>query len=507
MVLAAALAVLAAAAPGASAGTYTVHACSTPHGTPASLDGWMISTTAGSAAQASQTCGQRGGFVSLRLPPGTRVPGDSAMATFTAPPNTVIQQATLLRLFTGSANPHVFWRAFVEGAPGEECVGRGGCPGLPLAERVIPGLGRSRLAVQVFCGAIGSQCVNVPATVEGRLLRATIVLSDDAPPSFAEPPGGALVQPRAEVAGVQEVAVALRDVGGGLRDVRLEVDDRPVATEPMRGCAEPFAAPVPCPLQAGATLRLDTTTLPDGPHRVRVVATDVGGNAVAHGPVDISVRNVPVACAAGTDRALAARFTGRRRRRTRTAGYGARVRVRGQLAGAGAGVRIQPLERVARRGARETPAGPSMTTDARGRFSFRVPRGPSRTLRFAYRRGPTDTTLACSARLRLRVRAPVTLRASRRRLPARRQRARFSGRVRGGFVPRRGVRVNVQAFENRRWQTFESRRTDRRGRFRVRVPFSGRRGTFRLRAVVPTDSAYPFALGRSRTVRVRGGSR
>lgn len=502
--MAAALTALAIAAPAAPAGPYTVHACSTPDGTPASLGGWVISTTAGSAAQASQTCGGGGGFISLRLPPGTRVPGDSAMATFTAPPNTVIQQATLLRSFTGSANPHVFWRAFVEGAPGEECVGRGGCRGLGLAERVVPGLGRPRLVVQVFCGALGSRCENVPATVEGRVLRATIGLSDDAPPSFAGPPGGALVQPRAEVAGMQEVTAGLRDNGGGLRNMTLEVDDRPVATEPVGGCAEPFVAPVPCSLESSATLRLDTTTLPDGPRRVRIVATDVGGNATAHGPVEIVVRNAPVACAAGDAAAVSARFAGRRSGRTLTTGHGARVRVSGRLAG-GAGVPIQPLERVARRGAAETPAGAAVTADAQGRFSARIPRGPSRTLRFGFRAGPNDTTLACSAPLRLRVRAPVTFGAAKRRLPARRQRAAFSGRVRGGFIPRRGVRVNVQAFESRRWQTFESRRTDRRGRFRVRVPFSGRRGTFRLRAVVPTDSAFPFALGRSKTVRVRVG--
>lgn len=76
-------------------------------------------------------------------------------------------------------------------------------------------------------------------------------------------------------------------------------------------------------------------------------------------------------------------------------------------------------------------------------------------------------------------------------------------------MPRRGVCVTVQALEGGGWQTFGSGRTDRRGRFRVRLPFSGRPGTFRLRAVVPTDPAFPFAgplTLRARAGRVAGGT-
>jgi hypothetical protein len=182
--------------------------------------------------------------------------------------------------------------------------------------------------------------------------------------------------------------------------------------------------------------------------------------------------------------------------------YGAAVRLTGRVP-AGAGVEVRQVRRIARRGEREQAVGRPARTRAGGRFSLRVARGPSRTLRVGYRAGPNDPTLTCSVPLRLRVRAPVVLHG--RRLPARRQRTAFSGRVGGGFMPRRGVRVTVQALEGGRWQTFGSGRTDRRGRFRVRLPFSGRPGTFRLRAVVPTDPTFPFALGRSRPVRVRVG--
>ena len=144
-----------------------------------------------------------------------------------------------------------------------------------------------------------------------------------------------------------------------------------------------------------------------------------------------------------------------------------------------------------------------MTTDARGRFSYRVPAGPSRTLRFAYRSG-SEATFRCSKPLAVNVRARVSLSASPRSVVSG-SRVRFSGRLRGGHVPRNGKVVELQAFERGRWRTFRTVRSNRKGAFSYRYRFSFRAAgvTFPVRARVRADAGYPFALGTSNRVRVR----
>ena len=84
-----------------------------------------------------------------------------------------------------------------------------------------------------------------------------------------------------------------------------------------------------------------------------------------------------------------------------------------------------------------------------------------------------------------RVRARVTLTARTCHI-ALRGTARFRGAVRGGYVPKRGKLVELQAFDAGRWRTFETVRTNRRGRFAARYSFkritSGRTYRFRARS-------------------------
>ena len=73
-------------------------------------------------------------------------------------------------------------------------------------------------------------------------------------------------------------------------------------------------------------------------------------------------------------------------------------------------------------------------------------------------------------------------------------------------APGLGKVVTLQARERGRWRDFKSARTRAGGRFAARYRFSrGARGTFPIRAVARAEAAYPYATGRSRTVRVRVG--
>ena len=144
------------------------------------------------------------------------------------------------------------------------------------------------------------------------------------------------------------------------------------------------------------------------------------------------------------------------------------------------------------------PAGPD------GGFTFSVPPGPSRVLRAAYRASPGDPALACSAEARLRVRAGITLRVSDRRV-RNRQRVRFSGEVLGEPIPRAGKLVTLQARVRGRWVTFATPRSTVRGVYRASYRFktTRRTTTFSFRARAPRESAFPYARGTSKVVKVR----
>lgn len=148
-------------------------------------------------------------------------------------------------------------------------------------------------------------------------------------------------------------------------------------------------------------------------------------------------------------------------------------------------------------GAQPAVAG-TVTSGPDGRFFYRLPAGASKRVTFAYR-GAEGTA---SYNVLVRVRAPVSMRASSRTLR--------NGQILGlrGWGPRgtgRGLLVEIQAKRPTGWQTFATTRTRRRGAFRFRYQFTRTLGVtvYKLRARVPFQPTLPFAPGASRTVRVR----
>src|SRR5215211_1984074 len=142
-----------------------------------------------------------------------------------------------------------------------------------------------------------------------------------------------------------------------------------------------------------------------------------------------------------------------------------------------------------------TIAGPD------GHYSLRIPPGSTRRLRVSAL-APGAGALACTV-ARVRTRAGVTLKATRRVRPG--GRVRFRGRLKGLPVPGRGKLVELQAFDGGKWRTFAQPRSRKDGRYRaaykLRRTFGPR--TFRFRARVRRESGYPYELGYSRRVKVR----
>jgi hypothetical protein len=167
-----------------------------------------------------------------------------------------------------------------------------------------------------------------------------------------------------------------------------------------------------------------------------------------------------------------------------------------------AGATLDLHTRVARPGS--VPRVRQITTDSKGRYTYRVPSGASRDLEVAYRAFTSDEGYSALVNARVRVRAAIRLRVSRRAV-RNGNRVRFTGRLVGG--PRRqDASMILYALADRRIPV-TSLKADSRGRFRYAYRFRTvqQRSTFRFQVRSESRPGYPYAAGVSNvaTVAVR----
>lgn len=143
-----------------------------------------------------------------------------------------------------------------------------------------------------------------------------------------------------------------------------------------------------------------------------------------------------------------------------------------------------------------------LQADARGRFSYLLPRTPSGRYRFRFpgsaRFGPGTGELVTLVQARL------SFAASKERA-VNGENVTFAGRLVGRPVPTLGRTVDVQAWiPGFGWRTFATPRTDRKGRFSVPYRFRFTHGLqrYRLRALLERSGDYPYERAASRVVRV-----
>jgi hypothetical protein len=139
------------------------------------------------------------------------------------------------------------------------------------------------------------------------------------------------------------------------------------------------------------------------------------------------------------------------------------------------------------------------TTNAKGQWAFRVPRGPSRILTVGYRARVNDSAHAAQLSLRELVAAAIALHAPKRTVPGRT--VNFRGALLGGFVPKRGVYVSLEIYYAGTWREIALLHADRHGRFGYGYKFASiGSATYRFRAHVPPLPGYPFQGGASHPV-------
>jgi hypothetical protein len=299
-----------------------------------------------------------------------------------------------------------------------------------------------------------------------------------------------------------EVQVTDRFSGIGSGSIELKKTDatawQPLATEVRDG-------------QLVASL--DDAHLPDGVYEMRAFVADRAGNVgltanLADGSkaaVTLPLR-LPTRLRAGVlssvrDRRGKLRQVLRPIARTRV---GRRAKLGGQLtSGDGnpiADAEVLVFEQGPEPGSSPVPVA-TLRSSPKGRFYYVAPPGVSRSVLFQY--AGTPTIRAAEAQVPVRVAAVTSLRVSRRAL-RNGQTARFSGQVKGGFVPAAGKLVELQVLIRGAWQTFTTFHTDALGRWRYDYRFGGTTGrvAYVFRAKVPGEATYPYTAGGSSRAKV-----
>jgi hypothetical protein len=526
----------------AGAATYHVYSCRQPSGAPAPADGWGYSSK-GAYVHAFDSCAGGGAIEAQVDGIGSHPYGDTGVDTYSAPPETTIRSFSLYRYtHAGPVQPFgapldVIGYAY----PGSSVVVIDSCaqstnscsdrgnPSSPFdaANLVTSGGplpdGTNQLILQAVCGgAPGGTC---PATsgeaAEIRTYAVNVLLSDAAPPQ-ASGVSGPLVA-GGELSGTQDVFFTATDRGSGVYSTQVEVDGHgypPTLIDRNGGRCQPigqsgdglrdFAYGQPCKAQASVDIPFDARQLADGPHSLKVLLDDAAGNQATVYSGAIHTRagasHVPNGSGACPTAHLAVGFASGTRARTRvnrSATLHGRLDCAGHpIAGAAVDLTMTPA---AGRGA---AAAVQLRTGADGTLAYTVPPGPSRRLTFSYRAFSDDATPSASAVAELLVAPEVALSITPRRTRNGRS-ITYRGRVYGGYIPARGLPLDVQYRDGHRWRTFDqvtAHAPD--GRFvyhyrfkRTTVPI-----VYRFRVAIPAAgvSGYPYApaASRERSVRV-----
>jgi hypothetical protein len=276
---------------------------------------------------------------------------------------------------------------------------------------------------------------------------------------------------------------------------------------------------VPCPARQDLSAPFDSRAFADGTHVLQVAAFDAAGNRGLSAPVSVRVANGRVTSSPLPDgpngggnatrfARLRAWFAGRSRKANRTLAYGATTSVEGQLTSSNGapigGATLQVEQRSIGIAGLPTRVA-TVTTDAKGRFTYRLARGANRTLRFTYTAFPGDVGPVASAQVSVHVRAGVSLKAN----PGRVRNGTvltFKGRVLGSGTRRAVVTIYALTSGPRPRIPVETFRAAASGRFTYRYRFRSIPGpvTYKFEARVLKQTGFPYVEGASRTVSVHG---
>jgi hypothetical protein len=399
----------------------------------------------------------------------------------------------------------------------------------------IPGGRGGNLFVSAGCGGNPGQTCNQGGSEGGwslvRVHWANLLLTNTSTPTGSGFTG-TILNPNTN--GTADLNFTANDPNGpGVYLVTAQVDAKTVysATPDTNGgkCASggtSEGAPMfdysqPCRISESITLPINTTTLSDGPHTLKVSVQDAAQNTSVVYDATITTHNAtsgPLGAnpgpgtntqgqGVGAPNGGGASEQGQLRlgtRRSITRTYRRRaLRINGRLLDPqGHPITAATLDVL------EQDSGSSTVklighakTATNGTFTARVPGGPSRAIKIAYRAHAGDPGYAAGAEVKESVAAGVRLYVEPGHTTSTGT-ITLSGRVLGP-VPAQGVIVELLVHYRGKWEPFRNPRTDSRGRFQVVYQFQGAIGRFPFRALAFGGQAgFPFNHGESRPVNV-----
>jgi hypothetical protein len=369
----------------------------------------------------------------------------------------------------------------------------------------------------------GSANPEAQALVSG----GTFTLLDSTVPTVANISGSLIAG--GTLTGTDTISFTTSDSGGGIYSAAVLIDGHQVVREvpdsngglcvnlaPPSSATMAFAAPQPCRTTENISIPLDTTQFPAGQHHLQVLATDAAGDqATAYdglittsGPPMISVNgsitgpHIPNGqpCAG---EALDLTVNGKRK--APVVPYGKPVTIKGVLHCGTVPIRGARILIATLGGSHSAAINSAVQSGLDGSFSYRVPKGPDRTLRFSYTAYSNDPGPSATATAAIMVPPKIKLRIAPRHT-SNQHTIHWSGTVEGGPYPHQGVTLVVEVREGKRWRIFDQTVTNSKGRFHYSYRFRAttESTTYMFRVALPDTGAqdYPYTPGASNTIKV-----
>jgi hypothetical protein len=528
----------------ASAGTYPMHQCAP--GTPAVSPGWSVfgvntntssvlwnTCSTGGAIGDSVASNEQAGAVTENGHMGSQV-GLQIDVPGSAPDVTI--DSITAEVIGSSVTGDDAWLGFTSGGqalPGAVELPYGGGSNYTASESWTLPQGARDFEANVTCSTDDSSptCYFADSIAVPALSDITLTLIDNTPPAVTSVSGAlaSAAAAKSTVAGSQLLNFTGADADSGVRSA--------VLTLSPQGGGAPYThtfdfssqcsydAWNACPLtQTVSGFAVNTSSLKDDSYAVSLAVTDAAGNVASDslgtittaGPPSIGVNGgsingalrppAPAHIANGdpcAGEALELAVNGKSK--PPTVLYGKSVTVRGVLhCGAvpirGARIAISTIG---------GPASAAIDTSAQtaldGSFSYSVPTGPDRELRFSYTAYSDDPGPAATATTAIVIRPRVTLKITPHRT-SNRHTIYWRGTVTGGPYPVQGVTLDVEVQEGRSWKVFDQVVTNSKGQYRYSYRFHSTEEstTYTFRVTLPDTGAqgYPYTHGASNTDRV-----
>ncbi len=379
-------------------------------------------------------------------------------------------------------------------------------------------------------GGPGGEC---PASGSGTLssqydvYAADIDLIDNTPPTVSGVAGPLLAG--GTLSGQQAVSFNASDGQSGVYGGTLLVDGHSAVSQILdtNGGAcqslgvtsdgqRSFEHAQPCKSSVSASLTLNTNQFAAGQHSLELVVDDAAGNRTIAYNSTITTSGPPLVGVNGSVNGPhipngqpcageALDLTVNRKRKPPVIQYGKPVTVRGVLHCGTVPIRGASVAIITLGGPRSAAVNSAVRTALDGSFSYKVPVGPDRILRFTYTAYSNDpgpsatatTTIAVRPRIKLRIGPHSTSNG---------HTIHWSGTVAGGPYPTQGVTLDVEVREGKHWRIFDQVVANRKGRFHYHYHFHATTEptTYTFRVALPHTGAqnYPYMPGASGTVEV-----